>query len=130
MLQTHIPRPLLYELGPQVEPDGLVPWLELVWFVDEAAGELELVELGALELLEDDELVELEPVEVDPVELEPVELDPVEVDPVEDEPVEPDPVEDEVEPVVVLQGFCPGYAIITGTLVGIIGTWHLPFWKT
>ncbi len=47
------------------------------------------------------------------------------VDPAEDEP---DPLED--EPVVVLQGFCPGYAIITGTLVGIIGTWHLPFWKT
>ena len=102
---------------------------------------LEFVEL---EVPLEDELLELEPAELDPLELE---LDPADdelelelaedefvVDPAEDEPDpledEPDPLEDELEPVVVLQGFCPGYAIITGTLVGIIGTWHLPFWKT
>jgi hypothetical protein len=121
----------LYELAPQVVE--LDPWLEEDWLVADDAGrdELELVVVELALVLDEFELVEDE-VEFDTVEPE---LDPeedeepvdVELDP-EDED-EPEPVDELAEVVVVLQGFCPGKAIITGTVVGMLGTWHLPFWK-
>lgn len=107
-LQTQIPSPLLYELGPQEDEED--PWLEEDWLVVEEA-ELELV-LPVVEF-ELDELFELDD-EFDTVldEFDEEDADPLdELVEDEDDPDEEDedePVDEPVEVVVVLQGFCPG----------------------
>jgi hypothetical protein len=108
-LHTQIPRPLLYELAPQVVE--LDPWLEEDWFVVDDAGRDELELVVVVDELEFDELeLEEDEDEFDTVE---VELDPEEdEEPVDDDELDPedelDPVDELAEVVVVLQGFCPG----------------------